>query len=210
MPKRKLFIALFLGVTAISFGCLGAVEAGRFLVIDQSQPSDLIVVLSGDIDDIRVKHGLMLLRKGYAQELILDAPDWPLYGRNQADSAENYLRSIAPDKIDRVHVCRFGSDSTRQELTEISKCIRTIAPTARSGIVVTSTFHTRRAVDIARVTLPQYRWSVAAVPDPLFDVHWWLSREHTETTLTEWQKLVWWSIAERWTVKMRDEANLSR
>ncbi|HEY2469494.1 MAG TPA: YdcF family protein [Terracidiphilus sp.] len=201
-PKHKLVIALFLSAVGVSFCCLGAADAGRFLVIDRPEHSDIIVVLSGDIDDIRAKHGLMLLRKGYAKQLILDAPDWSLYGRNQAEAAEDYLRGTAPDQVGRVHVCRFSSDSTRQELTEVSNCIHTLAPATSSGIVVTSSYHTRRAFAIAQHTMPQYHWSVAAVPDPQFDVHWWLRREHAKTVLIEWQRLLWWTIVERWTVKM--------
>lgn len=201
VTKRKLVTALFLGAVGASFCWFGAAEAGRFLVIDRPEHSDVIVVLSGDIDDIRIKHGLALLREGYAQQLILDVPDWPLYGRNQAEVAEEYLRKIASDQNGRVHVCRFLSDSTRQELTEVSHCVQANAPRAASGIIVTSAFHTRRALEVARLTLPQYYWSVAAVSDPQFDTHWWRGPRDARTTFTEWQKLLWWTIVERWTVK---------
>lgn len=199
--NRKLFIAL-VGAVAASVCWFLCAEAGRFLVIDSPQHADFIVVLSGDINDTRAVHALMLLRAGYASQLILDAPDWMLYGRNQAEMAEEYLRNAAPDQVGRVHVCRFSSDSTRQELVQVGGCIHSVIPDARSGLVVTSTYHTRRAVDVARRVQPQYDWSVAAAVDPQFDVHWWRSREQAKTALTEWQKLLWWTIAEQWITKV--------
>lgn len=197
VPKRRLFIALACTL-AITLCCFVAIDAGRFLVIDNPRHADFILVLSGDIDDVRAVHGLMLLREGYAQQLILDAPDSPLYGRNQAELAQEYLQRAAPDHVGRVHVCKFSSDSTRQELAEVSGCIHSLIPDARSGLLVTSTYHTRRAVEVARRVQPQYHWSIAAAVDPQFDVHWWRSREQAKTTITEWQKLLWWTLVEQW------------
>lgn len=201
LTKRKIFFVLVVFAVAASLGCVFAAEAGRFLVINNPMQSDFIVVLAGDIGDIRAEHGLMLLRKGYASQLVLDAPNWIRYGRNQAEAAADYLQETAPDQIGRVHVCSFSSDSTEQELAEISTCIRGVAPHAHSGLVVTSTYHTRRALEIARRVHPEYSWSAAAASDPDFDVHWWRTRQHAKTLLMEWQKLAWWTIVEQWTAK---------
>jgi uncharacterized SAM-binding protein YcdF (DUF218 family) len=200
--RPKLIIAICVSALAVLLGCLAAIEAGRFLVVNRPEDSNVIVVLFGDVDDIRIQHGLVLLRKGYAQQLIFDAPDVKLYGRNQVEEAKAFLREVAPDQAGRTHVCSFSSSSTRQELVEAGKCIRNVAPNARSGIIVTSNFHTRRAFEIARCVMPQYRWSVAAASDPTFDSRWWLRRDHSETAITEWQKLLWWAIVEQWTAKI--------
>ena len=178
-----------------------AAMAGRLLVVDAPQKSDFMLVLSGAYDDVRSKHGLMLLRSGYAQHLILDAPAGVMYGRELPDAAENYLQTTARDQAGHVHVCSFNSNSTQQEMREVRNCVCSVMPGARSAIVVTSNYHTRRALEIARHVMPQYQWSAAAAPDPQFRVDWWHSRESAKITLTEWQKLVWWDLVERWSTK---------
>jgi uncharacterized SAM-binding protein YcdF (DUF218 family) len=174
-------------------------NAGKWLVVDDPRHSDVMVVLAGDFGDIRFQGGLKLLREGYAQQLVLDAPDWIRYGRTEFERAQTYVRDAAPDKATQVHVCSFHTDSTVGELREVAPCIRAIAPHASTALLVTSDFHTRRALSVAHHTLPQYQWSVAAIPDiQTFGTVWWRNREWAKTTLTEWQKLCWWQIVERW------------
>jgi uncharacterized SAM-binding protein YcdF (DUF218 family) len=192
---RRLLILLILAAIVV----LVATHAGEWLVINAPERSDVIVVLRGDIGDIRFQRGLSLLRDGYAQQLVLDAPDWIRYGRTEFDLAQVYVKTVAPDKALQVHVCSFHADSTMGELREIAPCIHTINPRASTAILVSSDFHTRRALSIARHSLPEYRWSVAAAPDAyMFGTLWWHNREWAKTTLMEWQKLCWWHIVERW------------
>jgi len=196
---RAQFIAIVSGfVFAVGVGCVAALLAGRLLIADHPEYSDVIVVLFGGIDDLREQHALALLRKGYAKELILDVPDWTLYGRKQPEEAAKFLRKVAPDHAGHVHVCIFSSDSTRGELAEIGDCMNRIAPNAHSGVVVTSNYHTGRALRIVRRALPGYRWSASAAPDPQFDIHWWRRKEYCKTLTTEWQKLWWWIVIEQW------------
>ena len=204
--KRTVVIALSFLAIAVWSVCIIAIAAGRLLVVDRPEHSDVIVVLFGGGDDIREKHGLTLLRSGYAKELILEARDSTLYGKKEYEQAQDFLRDAAPDQAGHVHVCKFFSDSTRTELRDISKCVNSIAPGAHSGIIVTSSYHTRRAVAIARHVLPQFRWSVAAASDPQFDVKWWNRREYARTLFTEWQKLLWWIVFEQWTAKQTLDA----
>jgi uncharacterized SAM-binding protein YcdF (DUF218 family) len=172
-------------------------DAGAFLTLDNPAPSDIIVVLNGDIGDARFLHALNLLRSGYSQELILDAPDWVEYGRTSSDLAREYIQAIAPENASHLHVCSFNGDSTALELHEVSKCIRSIAPRAQTAILVTSNFHTRRALSVAQHALPEYKWSVAAAPDVRFGIAWWQHREWAKTTVTEWQKLCWWIMIDK-------------
>ncbi len=172
--------------------------AGKLLIVDQPQHSDIIVVLCGDIGDVRFLHALKLLRSGYAQDLVLDAPDWTEYGQKDSDLARQYIQAIAPDQASHLHVCSFKGDSTQLELREISPCLHTIAPHATTALLVTSSFHTRRAFSVAKSILPQYTWSVGAASDPRFGAAWWHHREWAKMMLTEWQKLGWWSMVEQW------------
>jgi uncharacterized SAM-binding protein YcdF (DUF218 family) len=180
---------------------LWAAWAGNCLVEDNPQRSDLIVVLSGDREDVRFQHGLKLLRNGYANELVLDATDWVEYGRSSSDLASEYVRNVAPDQAGHLHVCTFVGDSTRLELSEISNCLLSVAPKAQKAIVVTSNFHTRRSLSVAQRVLPRYSWSVASAPDSDFDIAWWRKREWAKTMLTEWQKLLWWYLIDKWRIR---------
>jgi hypothetical protein len=38
----------------------------------------------------------------------------------------------------------------------------------------------------------------AAHDDYFFGLPWWNKREWAKTNLTEWQKLLWWQLWERW------------
>jgi len=201
---RTQLIVVVSGFTlAVVSSCFAAILAGRLLIADRPEYSDVIIVLFGGIDDLREQHALALLRKGYARELILDVPDWTLYGRKQPEEAAKFLRKVAPDHAGHVHVCSFSSDSTRGELADIADCMNKIAPYAHSGIIVTSNYHTRRALRIVRRVLPTYHWSTSAAPDPEFDIHWWRKKEYCTTLTTEWQKLLWWTVIEQWTLTNR-------
>jgi uncharacterized SAM-binding protein YcdF (DUF218 family) len=196
MTKSARFFIVILLVAAIG---LAASRAGNWLVLNDPHRANVIVVLAGGLGDIRFQRGLGLLREGYAQQLVLDAPNWIEYGRMASDLAREYVKEAAPDWQTQIHVCSFHSDSTLGELREVAPCLRAVAPQATSVLLVTSDFHTRRALSTARHALPQYQWSVAATPDSnAFGKSWWRNREWAKTTLLEWQKLCWWQLAERW------------
>lgn len=199
MTKIKILRTTLFCLFAAFLITFAAMHLGSFLVVDRPSRADVMVVLSGDVNDVRFRHGLELLRLGYARELILDTDGWTRYGRSDADLAREFISAVAPDKRAQLHICTFSGNSTQFELREISPCLRTIAPDATTAILVTSTFHTRRALSVAQYVLPQYRWSIAAAPDGgAFNTSWWRRREWAKTTLTEWQKLLWWSLVEQW------------
>jgi hypothetical protein len=173
-------------------------RAGSFLVLDNPTRSDIIVVLSGGNGDTRFLHALNLLQSNYSQELIYDAPDKVEYGRNSSDLAREYIQTIAREVVSHLHVCSFKGGSTLLELHEVANYVHTVAPCAKTAIIVTSNYHSRRALSIAQHALPEYSWSVAAAPDVQFGVAWWKHREWAKTTFTEWQKLCWWMIIDRY------------
>jgi uncharacterized SAM-binding protein YcdF (DUF218 family) len=66
-------------------------------------------------------------------------------------------------------------------------------------MLVTSDYHTRRAVSVFTDRLASYRWYVAPARDPSqFGVQWWKHREWAKNGVREWQKMVWWEAVERW------------
>jgi hypothetical protein len=182
-----------------------ALFAGRLLVRDHPEKSDVIVVLAGDSQDQRYRRGMELLRAGYGSHLFLDASSYPSYfGHSPAEYAENFLRQDAGAMVSKVSVCRYEDDSTFSETEFVARCLAQpglmqapLHPTR--VLLVTSDFHTARAQSVFSRKLPQYHWSVAAAHDPkLFGTKWWQHREWAKTTFQEWLKVIWWNAVDRW------------
>jgi uncharacterized SAM-binding protein YcdF (DUF218 family) len=192
--KKALLVTVLLAAAALIWFLP---RCGRMLVVDGPEKADAIVVLAGDSNDVRYWRGMQLLRQGYGRDLLLDAAeDFTHYGQTSADAAEQFVSRSAGALGPRVHVCRVRGDSTVEESKHVAACLEKLH--ARSALLVTSDYHTRRAFSIFRRRLPQYRWSVAAAGNSyLYGGNWWKNREWAKTTLTEWQKLIWWQVVER-------------
>lgn len=186
-------------IALLGIGSVGMLLWSNFLVIDHPARSDVIVVLAGDHNDCRYWRGVELLRAGFGQQMVLDVPSGKLYGRFYADYAAEFLAQPAGDKKPRISLCTIENDSTVQESVDIAHCLAQASPGAQSALLVTSDFHTRRALSILSSRLPQYRWSAAASSDPsIFGSPWWRRREWAKTWFLEWQKFVFWELLESW------------
>src|SRR5258708_5843538 len=148
-----LFLFLLIGLlTFLPF-------AGRALVSDRPEKADVIVVLAGDSIDQRYRRGMELLRAGYGKHLFLDASsDSNYFGHTPAEYAAAFLKEDAHEMEPLVSVCPFEEDSTMTETLYVAKCVETFQP--QRVLLVTSDFHTSRALSIFAHRLPQYQWSV--------------------------------------------------
>lgn len=191
---RTWLIATFLVLALV----IALFFAGRALVVDDARPSDVAIVLAGGFSDVRLQRGLDLLQKGIIRELILDESTQVLLGRTYVEHAQDYVQTLPPGVRQHVHVCSYTGDSTKTELREIWPCAKAADPNASRMLLVTSQYHTRRSLSIAKRRFPQYAWSASAASDPQFGVNWWRDREWAKTCLTEWQKLLWWEMLEKW------------
>lgn len=176
---------------------LGA-AAGWFLIKDNAQKSDAIVVLDGGAGDARYLKGLELLRNGYGKVLFLDArTDVRHYGHTPAENAAVYIKETAGDLGDRVKVCPTSENGTHFEIKYVAKCLDSVE--AKTALVVTSDYHTRRSLSTAKKIRPGYGWSVTpAYYEPEFNWKWWQQREWAKTFVGEWERLVWWEAVDRW------------
>jgi uncharacterized SAM-binding protein YcdF (DUF218 family) len=191
MIFRRLLIGLF--VVAILAGL--ASQAARFLVADEPQPSDAIVVLAGETG-FRPSRAVELLRRGVAPRVFLDVETrQPLYDQHMTDIAQRYINDLGEGS--RVSVCPIVSLSTFAEADDVSRCLQSVG--AHRVLIVTSDYHTRRALMIFRHRLPQYQFSVAAAYNPAeFGEAWWSTREWAKTTFEEWTKMLWFEAVDRW------------
>jgi hypothetical protein len=189
--KAPRISTLIIGLLAL----LLVVTSGRFLVVDQPRKSDVIVVLAGETER-RPQRGLELLDQGLARRLILDVPaNSRIYQWNQLELAQKYVQSL-PQAV-AITVCPIHEQSTKGEAQDVSPCLEPMR--AHSVLLVTSDFHTRRALSIFHRVLPQYDFSVAAAFDEReFGTQWWRKRQWAKVNFDEWLRLMWWELVDRW------------
>ena len=189
--RTKIFLAIIgLG------GILGlASRVGPWLIIDRPEKSDALLILAGDEDDVRLRHGEELLRQGLAAHGFIDAVDTILdFGKTPAQHAEDYLALLPPDLKSRMSVCAIEADSTAEEMAAVRPCLERVG--ARRVLIVTSDYHTRRSLAVARKVLPQYQWSTAAARTQVSGPKWWRSRWAMRNLTIEWEKLIWWTLVD--------------
>ena len=170
-------------------------NSAKWLVVDAPEKSDVILVLAGETD-LRPALGLDLLRQGYGRWLILDVPaDAKIYQWTQLDLAQKYVQNLP--EANSIKICPIHGLSTREEANEAAQCVSRIEN--RRILIVTSDFHSRRAISIFRVRIPKYEYSVTAAHNPAeFGQEWWQHREWAKTNFYEWLRLLWWELVDRW------------
>ena len=193
LTKRKRVWILAVVLAAILV--VAARNAGRVLVVDAPERSDVILVLAGETDR-RPARALQLLDQGYGRRVVIDVPAAArIYGVSQVQIAEKYISNL--HSAASVRICPIEGLSTRDESNDARKCL-----SSEDGIkvlIVTSDFHTRRSLSIFRHEVRGKTFSVASVHDEAqFGTQWWTHRQWAKTCLEEWQRLLWWSAVERW------------
>jgi uncharacterized SAM-binding protein YcdF (DUF218 family) len=174
---------------------LAAFRAGNMLVIDAPEKSDVILVLAGETDH-RPARGLQLFDQGYGRKVLIDVPARAeIFGFEETQLAAEYAQKL-PDGA-AVHICPIEGLSTRDESHDVAKCLNGLE--SARVLIVTSDFHTRRALSIFRHELRGKSFSVAASYDSTqFGSLWWRNRQWSKTLLEEWMRLIWWNAVDRW------------
>ena len=172
-----------------------AAKAGSFLVVDAPRRSDVILVLAGETDR-RPERALQLLAQGYGRQVVLDVPtNAKLYEFTEVQLAEKYIHDLPQGAL--WSVCPIDGLSTHDESKDAEKCLASEG--GKSVLIVTSDFHTRRALDIFQQKVPGHEYSVAATRDPeQFGARWWTHRQWAKTCLLEWLRMIWWEAVDQW------------
>ncbi len=192
--KTLIIAAVLILVCALLF-----FQPGGYLVVNDPEKSDAIVMLGGSQVDGRYWRAMELLRRGYGQHLLVDVDRGQIYGQSYADLAAKFVSQTAGENAPQVSLCMIEGDSTREEAAQAAGCLARLQVKIHSAVLVTDDYHTRRALSIFRHCLPQIHWTAGAVSnDFLFGQPWWKNREWAKTYLTEWEKLLWWELCERW------------
>jgi len=102
-----------------------------------------------------------------------------------------------PRPTSNVGVCPGPMVSTAEEGEFAAPCLASLH--AQRILLVTSAYHTRRALAIFRQRLQQYKWSVAATEDSAaYVIDWWRRRAWAKTRLAKTERFFWWEAVDRW------------
>ncbi len=191
--RRRRWSGAGLGLIAIA--AVFSANAGRLLVIDAPEPSDVIVVLAGETDR-RPARALQLMEQGYARRELLDVPATArIYEFTQLELAQKYIQDLPQGKS--IGICMIDGMSTRDESRDVEKCLA--HEDGSRVLIVTSEFHTRRALSIFRREVPGKTFSVAAASDSSqFGTKWWSQRQWAKTCVEEWLRFFWWKVVDQW------------
>jgi uncharacterized SAM-binding protein YcdF (DUF218 family) len=170
-------------------------NGGKWLVVDEARRSDVILVLAGETGR-RPERALQLLEQGYGRRVVIDVPAGAtIFTFSAIELAKKYVQSL-PRAAD-VSICPIVGLSTKDEARDAERCMA--GEPAASVLLVTSDFHTRRALKIFRHELPARSFSVAAAyDDTQFGTRWWTHRQWAKTAVDEWLRVLWWDVVDRW------------
>lgn len=159
------------------------VTARSLMREDSLVAADLIISLSGDSYCLRERKAAELYQQGFAPRVLVSGYN---YGPQQDTStaASAYVRSLGVPE--HAVLPLPGGNNTRLEAEHISALMRTRG--WRSALIVTSAFHSRRAVFTFARTAPDLTFISAPVP-PLAPEwqpdRWWTRRSDLGTTVRE-------------------------
>jgi hypothetical protein len=198
----KWYAASFMRKVSAVFAaiCLTALlllsTSGAFLVVNNPQHADLIVALAGETDR-RPARAFQLLQDGYAPRVLLDVPaNGKIYDQQMIDIARAYTNTLPEHQ--RIAICPIVGLSTKAETQDVAHCVAAGPPSKRI-LIVTSDYHTRRALSTFKHELPGLEFSVASATDAAkFGGSWWKHRQWAKINLDEWLKLMWWQVVDRW------------
>lgn len=167
---------------------------GSYLV-DAGPPhkADVVLVLAGDATGERIKTGANLVREGFAPKVLVSGPSGA-YGEYECEPAIRFAVKAGYPESYFVHA-ENDARSTDEEAQQMRKYFEQAG--ARSVLLVTSDFHTRRAARIFRKAYPQIQFYVVAAPTLDFQAdRWWKSRQGEKVAFLEWTKTLanWWGI----------------
>ena len=110
--RRRGWFGAGLGLIAIAV--VFAANAGKFLVIDAPEPSDVIVVLAGGDRSPSRASFAVLMEQGYARRELLDVPATArIYAFTQLQLAQKYIQDLPQGRSIR-HLHDQGNVDTRR------------------------------------------------------------------------------------------------
>jgi uncharacterized SAM-binding protein YcdF (DUF218 family) len=198
LRRRGLLVFLLLLITAIVTYAGRPVwlpVVGEFLVVSQApETADIVVVLAGDIRGDRILRAVELVQQGHAPRILVDG-SMEVYGAGEADLATTFaLQHGASREIFEPFPMEADSTLEEAQIVDAELAGRGV----RKALVVTSNFHTRRALRIFEaVASGKVKYVMVAAPSPDFQPdRWWYTRAGKRTLLLEYLKTLnsWYEL----------------
>lgn len=190
--KSRIWLALAAVIlAALLFHPVILNAMGDFLVrAAPPRKADVILVLAGDFSGLRIETAARLVKEGYAPRILVSGP-FGIYGQYESDleipmaEKEGFPASYFVGLPHRAN-------STKEEAVATIPALRQMG--AKTVLLVTSDYHTRRAGNIFRAAAPDLNFCVVAAPDEYFSPHgWWHDRQGRKVfafesmkTIAEW------------------------
>jgi uncharacterized SAM-binding protein YcdF (DUF218 family) len=180
----RLAVAAGLALMAGGVVALAASHPPRSSVPPAVVAADAALVLSGDVDYLRVARAAELFREGAVPVVVITGKG---VGGDSAEALREQCvrRGVPPDRV----VLEPDSTSTRENMLFAAPLVR--GRGFRRVALVTSAFHMGRAERAARRVMPEVEW----VPIPVKDAG--PPSHQRRLCLLEWVKLAWY-LARGW------------
>jgi len=173
--KRLLTIPILIALAVVLWFIvpMSLEAAARSLIRhDVARKSDVIVALGGDKRCNREKHAAELYKRGLASHIVVSGVQYG-YGVHTGEAAKRYVVSQGvPESA--VTIIR-DTWNTRTEAARLRELMKQNG--WKRGIVVTASFHSRRALHTVENAAPEYEFLSSPVPA-------WAG---------EWRPERWWS-----------------
>jgi uncharacterized SAM-binding protein YcdF (DUF218 family) len=152
---------------------------------DEPFHADVIVVLAGDPSGNRILKAAQLVRQGFAPKVLVSGPAG-FYDLHECDLAIPFaVRRGYPAEwfVPIPHEAHSTDEEALAFAAELA------SRHAHRVLVVTSDYHTRRALRILRSHWPGIEIRMVAAHDNFFTAGgWWRNREGRKTFFLEWTK----------------------
>ena len=163
-------------------------HAGGFLICsDHPQPADLILVIGGDFYGPRVLKGADLGVQGYAPLVLIAGPPYQR-GRSEAEFAIDFLTSKGYPKY-LFQAFGHHAGSTVSEAIAVGPELN--RRHVHRVILVTSSYHSRRANIVFRLFCPNIHFISVPADDSKYDAeHWWTDISSRHLFFSECKKII--------------------
>jgi len=187
--KILIIFAILSGLFYVSHGLMFE-KAGKYLYYkDEMKPADVIVVLAGEETE-RVEHGVKLFKEGWARKDKVILAGGPLvwkYTWASLMKEHAIFLGVPKDAIlleDRSRTTEEDAIFTKEIFNKYGY---------KSCILVTSPYHSRRALKIFRKVMADKIMVISAPAEKSwfsFD-EWWKRRRDRSRVLDEYSKFIW-------------------
>jgi uncharacterized SAM-binding protein YcdF (DUF218 family) len=196
VPKW-LWVILFSAIILFVFRTPVFEEIGNFLVFqDELEPSDAIVVLVGSSTGNRIEEAVRVFDKGMGKILVFSGYSY-YPGIDSHRGMKQYAIKLGVPEEKIVAEKAIGETSTWGEALSNIKLLKRLQ--AKSLILVTSSFHTRRSHWVYERVIKSLNMNITLRVQPAYDPKvpypgWWKIRSGKKSVFDEYIKLFYYFI----------------